>query len=142
MAQVSTYLNFPGTAAAAFELYKSVFGGEYSAFIRMGDVPPQPGDPALSDDQKQRVMHVCLPILNGHNLMASDVPDENLIVGTNIYVSMHLDSTAQVDELFGALSSGGRIEHAPAMMFWGDYWAVCADKFGIQWMFTFAAPKS
>jgi len=144
MAQVSTYLNFPGTAAAAFELYKSIFGGEYSMFMRMGDMPPHPGAPVLTEEQKLRVMHACLPILGGHNLMASDVPttNEDFIVGTNVYVSLHLDSTEDVDRLFAALSAGGKVEHAPALMFWGDYWATCTDKFGIQWMFTFAAPKN
>ena len=143
MAQVSTYLNFPGTAEAAFQHYKEIFGGEFTAFARMGDAPPMEGYPPLSDDQKKRVMHVCLPVF-GHNLMASDVPTTapDFIVGTNIYVSLHLDSEVQVNTLFAALSAGGKVEHAPALMFWGDYWGVCADKFGIQWMLTFAAPKS
>ena len=44
MARTSTYLNFPGNTEAAFRLYSSVFGTEFTSPIhRMGDVPAAPG---------------------------------------------------------------------------------------------------
>ncbi len=76
MARVSTYLNFPGTTEPAFEFYRSVFGTAFSGPIhRMGEAPAMPGQPPLSDADKQRVMHVELPILAGHVLMGTDAPD-------------------------------------------------------------------
>ena len=55
MAQTSTYLNFNGTTEAAFTFYKSVFGTEFAGPIaRMGDAPPQEGQPPLSDRPAQR----------------------------------------------------------------------------------------
>ena len=76
MASVSTYLNFERETEAAFKFYKSVFGGEFNGpgIARMGDVPPQPGMPLMSEEDKKLVMHVELTILGGHKLMGTDAP--------------------------------------------------------------------
>jgi PhnB protein len=76
MSRVSTYLNFVGNTEEAFNYYKSVFGGEFEGGIsRMGQVPPEPGQPPLSEKDKNLVMHVALPILGGHMLMGTDAPE-------------------------------------------------------------------
>ncbi|MFZ1615772.1 MAG: VOC family protein, partial [Flavobacteriales bacterium] len=73
MASTSTYLNFERTTAEAFAFYKKVFRTEYMGEIfRMSSVPPQPGQPALANADKDLVMHVALPILGGHMLMGTD----------------------------------------------------------------------
>lgn len=65
--------NFAGTTEAAFTFYKSIFGTEFVGDVaRMGDNPPFPGQPELSDEDKQLVMNVQLPILGGHLLMGTD----------------------------------------------------------------------
>ena len=57
MASVSTYLNFPGTTEAAFEFYRSVFGGDFMGGIhRFGDMPATPGQPPLSEADRQGVI--------------------------------------------------------------------------------------
>ena len=76
MARTSTYLNFARSTEEAFNFYKSVFGTEFVGGIaRFGDVPVQEGQPAMSDDDKQLVMNVQLPILGGHLLMGTDAPE-------------------------------------------------------------------
>jgi PhnB protein len=55
MASVSIYLNFAGNAEEAFSSYKKIFKTEFSTpFMRMGDMPPQPGMPALSETDKTK----------------------------------------------------------------------------------------
>lgn len=39
MSKVSTYLNFPKNTEEAFNFYKSVFGGEFSGFMRFSEMP-------------------------------------------------------------------------------------------------------
>ncbi|HYC83196.1 MAG TPA: VOC family protein [Candidatus Paceibacterota bacterium] len=140
MAKVSTYLNFPGTTEAAFNFYKSVFGTEFAGGVqRFRDVPPQPGTPALSEADGALVMHVALPILAGHMLMGTDAVESlgfPLRQGSNVYINLEPDTRKEVDRLFAALSEGGKVEMEPREMFWGDYFASCADKFGTQWMFN------
>jgi PhnB protein len=74
MPRVSTYLNFMGNTEEAFNFYKSVFGTEFlSPISRMGDMPPSPGRPELSEAENEMVMHVELPILAGHVIMGTDM---------------------------------------------------------------------
>lgn len=138
MASVNTYLNFNGQTEEAFTFYKSIFGTEYlrGGIMRMGDVPPAEDGPPVSDAEKNLVMHVSLPILGGHVLMGSDVPEQwgPTTMGTNFYISLHPGTRDEADRLFAALSEGGEVESAMADQFWGDYWGATKDKFGVQWM--------
>ena len=140
MARVSTYLNFPRTTEAAFMFYKSVFGGEFVGGInRFSQVPMQVGQPPLSEDDKNLVMHIALPLLGGHMLMGTDAPETmgfKVVQGNNVYLNLEPDTRAELNRLFSSLSEGGKVETAPQEMFWGDYYASCTDKFGIQWMFN------
>lgn len=145
MAYVSTYLNFNGQTEQAFEFYKSVFGTEYdgNGIMRMGDVPPSEDMPGPSEQDRNLVMHVSLPILGGHMLMGSDVPESwgQTTIGTNSYISLHPDTREEADKLFAALSDGGKIESEMADQFWGDYWGAFADRFGVQWMINVGASQ-
>ena len=145
MARVSTYLNFLGNTEQAFQFYHTVFGTEFLAPIaRMGNVPPAPDMPPLSEEEKGYVMHVALPILGGHVLMGTDVPlrmREGFTFGTNMSINLEPDTRAETDRLFAALSEGGKIEMPLQVMFWGDYFGSLIDKFGVQWMFNCEAKE-
>src|SRR5690606_41241506 len=81
---LNPYLNFDGNAEEAFRFYQSVFGGEL--FIQK--MSQAPGIEKLSEDEKNRAMHVGLPIGNGQFLMASDcLPSQGHVLkqGNNNY---------------------------------------------------------
>ncbi len=140
MARVSTYLNFPRNTEEAFNYYKSVFKTEFPQPIaRFKDVPPSPDQPALPAADQNLVMHVELPILGGHMLMGTDAPESmgfKLTPGNNVYINLEPDTRAETEQLFKALSDGGKIETALADMPWGGYFGSLIDRFGIQWMFN------
>ena len=86
--QMNPYLNFDGNAEEAFNFYKSVFGGEFAVVMRFGD-NPECGE--ITDADKQRVMHIALPVDGGGMLMASDtLPSlgQKLDKGNNFYISL------------------------------------------------------
>lgn len=138
MATVSIYLNFPRNTEEAFNFYKSVFKTEFIGDIgRMGDVPPQEGMPALPEADKNLVMHVALPLLGNFVLMGTDAPESMGFMvkqGNNMYINLQPDTRAESDRLFAALSVGGKVEMPLQVMFWGDYFGSCTDKFGVRWM--------
>ena len=138
MARTSTYLNFARSTEEAFNFYKSVFGTEFVGGIaRFGDIPAEEGQPEMSDDDKQLVMNVQLPILGGHLLMGTDAPESmgfQLNQGNNVYICLDPDTRVEADRLFAALSVGGEVEMAMQEMFWGDYFGSFVDKFGVNWM--------
>lgn len=139
MATINPYLNFPGNTEEAFNFYKSVFGGEFAGFHRFKDTPEAarlpPGD-------QEKIMHVALPIGQGNLLMATDALESMghaLKVGNNFSISINTDSKEEADKLFNGLSAGGQITMPLQDAFWGDYFGMVTDQFGIQWMVSFAA---
>lgn len=140
MARVTTYLNFDGNAEEAFTAYQKAFGTELTGpVMRMADMPPGPGSPPLTDAEKQMVMHMTLPILAGHVLMATDmVPSmgHKVRVGNNTTINLEPDTRVETDRLYAALSAGGGDATGLADMPWGAYWGTCLDRFGVRWMFN------
>lgn len=139
MSKVAIYLNFQGNTEEAFNFYKSVFGTEFSApIMRIGNLPPDPNGPKLSESDKNCVMHVALPIIGGTELMGTDMLEsmgQKLVIGNNTTISLQLDSKEEADKLYAALSAGGSEKADMREEFWG-YWGCCLDQFGIRWMFN------
>ena len=139
MASVSIYFNFDGDAEEAFNHYKKVFGTEFvNPPMRFGDMPPQEGAPQLSETDKNKIMHMALPILSGILIMGTDVLESmghKLVEGNNFTISLNPDTKEEADKLYKDLSEGGADGVAPHDEFWG-YWGTCKDRFGIRWMFN------
>lgn len=138
MARVTTYLNFLGNTEEAFEFYRSVFGGEFDALTRMGDIH----GPDLPEADRSKIMHIALPIIGGHTLMGTDMLESmghELHLGNNISIAIEPDSLEQGQALHAGLALGGSdvMELAPAP--WGGYFGVLVDPFGIRWMFNVPA---
>lgn len=136
MATLSPYLNFNGNCEEAFTLYKSVFGGEFATFSRFGDMPSEtPADPA----QAKMILHVALPVSRETVLMGSDIPSHMPagVAGTNLFISINTESEAEADKLFSGLSEGGQILMPLGKTFWGAYFGMLTDKFGVQWMVNY-----
>jgi len=143
MIKLNPYLTFPGTAAQAMELYKKVFQTEPSFVQTFKDMPPQEGV-EVSVAGAQRILHASFNIGNDM-LMISDAlegHDDTVIMGTCISVSIHPDSREEADRVFGLLSDGGDVTMPLEMQFWGDYYGMCKDKFGINWMVNYHEVKT
>ena len=138
MAQVNPYLIFNGDCEAAFLLYKSVFGGEFPYMGKFGDMPPAEGQPELPEEEKNRVMHVTLPIGNTI-LMGSDTNSlaGEVKMGENVSISINVDSREEADSIFTGLTDGGVVKMPMTDTFWGAYFGMLVDKFGIHWMINF-----
>ncbi len=141
MIKLNPYLNFAGNTEEAFNFYKSVFGGEFSAVVRFKDMPMEGVN--LPKEDENKIMHISLPIGNDV-LMASDAPESmgfTVHFGNNAYISIHPDSKEEADRIFTALSEGGQIEMPIADQMWGDYYGSLKDKFGVQWMVNYTYPQ-
>ncbi len=135
MAKMNPYLNFDGKAEEAFTFYKSVFGGEFLGDIYRMDGAP--GSENLPENERNRVMHIVLPIDGHTTLMASDIlpsAGHKLTEGNNVQLSLHPESRDEADRLFNALSAGGQVEMPMEDTFWGAYFGSFTDKYGIKWM--------
>jgi PhnB protein len=142
MATINPYLNFLGNTEEVFNFYKSVFGGEFSAFVRFKDMP---GAGPIPEADANKIMHVALPIGKGNVLMGTDALESmghKLTAGDNFSLSIAVDSKAEADKLFNGISAGGKVEMPLADAPWGAYFGMAKDKYGIQWMVNYDKPKS
>jgi PhnB protein len=146
MARVATYLNFNGNTEAAFNFYKSVFKTEFvGGMKRFGDIPADVDHPPMTDEVKKMIIHVELPILGGHLLMATDAPESlgfKLNSGNNMHINLEPESREETKRLFEELTAGGTVTMELQDMFFGSYYGSGTDKFGINWMFNFVEKKT
>lgn len=142
MAQVNAYLTFDGKCEEAFLFYESVFGSKVPFWGKFGEMPPQEGMPPLTDDLKNRIMHVTLPISAETVLMGSDIIPgmHDFKVGNNFSLSLNTQSREEAADLFNRLSEGGKVTMELQDTFWGAYFGMWEDKFGIQWMVNYDDP--
>ncbi|NSL86141.1 VOC family protein [Chitinophaga sp. Mgbs1] len=135
MAAVNPYLTFAGNCEEAFNFYKSVFGGEFLTISRFAEIPAEYKDSAGEDNL---VMHVALPI-GSTILMGSDSPAHMgpVNAGNNFSIAISPDSEADADRIFNGLAAGGKITMPLDKAFWGAYFGMVTDKFGIAWMVNY-----
>ncbi len=137
---LNTYLTFDGNCREAFELYRSVFGGEFSVLQTFADGPP---DMPVAEADKNRVMHVSLPV-GSSVLMGSDTTTASeppLVAGNNFSIAIEGRSREHCDEVFARLSEGGSVQMPLQETFWGAYFGRWTDRFGIGWMVNFTLPQ-
>lgn len=102
-------------------------------------MPPAEGNPVFSEAEGNKIMHVTLPIGDGSILMGSDSNSASgeIAFGENISLSINAQSKVEADKLFNGLSAGGKVTMPMNDTFWGAYFGMFADKFGINWMVNF-----
>jgi len=141
MLNVNPYLHFMGKTEEAMNFYKSIFGGEFSIFQRYKDMA---GGEKMSEEDQVKMIHISLPIGKGNVLMASDNLESmghEIIAGDNFHICIHTENEKETDKLFKALSANGKTEMPLNKTFWGAYFGMCRDKFGIQWMISYDQPQ-
>ena len=127
-ATLSPYLNFNANAAEAMRFYQSVLGGDLTVqtFADAGV--------AQDDSQKNLTLHAALTS-DGITLFASDGrPDQKVIFGDNVHLSLQGSDAEQLTAYFNGLSAGGQVDMPLAKQFWGDTFGMLTDKFGVHWM--------
>ncbi len=139
MASINPYLTFNGNCEEAFLFYQSVFKTEIAYWGRFGDMPAEAGAPVPAEEAN-KIMHVCMPISKETSLMGSDSSDafgHATIIGNNLSISIDVESTDEADRLFNGLSAGGQVTMPMNKTFWGAYYGMFTDKFGINWMVNY-----
>ncbi len=147
MKVVNPYLNFNGNTEEAFNFYKSVFGGEFAMLMRFKDMPADVAnggeegcaENSVPEGEENGIMHIALPV-GSSVIMGTDVPSNmaQVVNGTSISLSLSAESREEADRVFNALAEGGNVQMPMQDMFWGDYYGMLTDKFGIQWMMSYS----
>jgi PhnB protein len=137
MLNINAYLHFMGKTEEAMNFYKSILGGEFTIFGRFRDVP---GAENMNPEDQKKIMHISLTTKNGTVIMATDSLEsmgQQVSFGNNVHLCIQAESETEVDKLFAALSTGGKVEMPVNKTFWGAYFGMCQDKYGVQWMINY-----
>lgn len=141
MLRLNPYLNFTGQTEEAFTFYKSVFGGAFPMVMRFKDTPEAS---KVAANEQNQIMHMALPV--GDNmLMGTDALESmghKLTMGNNFALSISTDSREEADKIFTGLSAGGKVTVPMQQQFWGAYFGMLNDKFGVQWMVSHDQPNT
>ncbi len=137
---INVYLTFNGDCEEAFNFYRDVFEVEFDMINRFKDMPPQNGT-KISDEDAEKIMHVSLPISKETVLMGCDVGGEwakDFIQGNNFSISIEADTKKDADRYFDLLVEDGEEIMPMDTTFWGSYFGMLTDQFGVNWMISFA----
>jgi PhnB protein len=139
MTTVNIYLNFDGTCEEAFNFYKSAFREEFRKMQKFKDASREEGF-TIPKEREDKIMHVSLPVSKETVLMGSDTDGEwfghGFKEGNNFSISIYTDREEEADRLFQQLSNGGEVKLPMQHTFWGEYFGMFTDKFGINWMIS------
>lgn len=129
------YLNFIDNCEAAFHFYRSVFNSEFIWVSKFKDMPPSEDYP-LAEKDREKLIHISMPIMDNMILMGSDLPESmerQFVAGNNFSISLNSNDKPELERLFTALSEGGNVIMPANKTFWSEYYGLVIDKFGIAW---------
>ena len=136
MTTINPYLTFDGNCEQAFTFYKKIFGGEFQTLSHFKDMPPMPGM-EIPENQK-KPGYAC--VLTDQQ---RDDPDGKRFQSCHgasdlraktFSLSVSTDNKEEADRTFSGLAEGGKITMPIQNMFWGAYFGMLIDSFGMTWM--------
>ena len=123
-----TYVNFAGKCAEAFRFYEQHLGGTITMLMTHGQAPDQSN---VKPDWKDAVLHARISI-GGTELMGADIPNAQPMRSS--YLSLNVESDAEAERIFSALSDGGEVFMAMQETFFATRFGQLRDRFGLNWM--------
>ena len=134
--KLSPYLIFSGNAEEVLKFYKNALGGEITMLSRYSD-SPMPAD----EDWKSKIMHGRLEF-DGNIIMISDGRKEDPALSKgNVQLSVEVESETKLNEVFAKMSEGAKVSLPVGKQFWGAYFGMLEDRFGVSWMFNHTIPQ-
>lgn len=134
MKKLDPYLNFNGNTEEAFQFYRSVFGGAFTALIRYGELP---GADKMPKADREKIFNISLPIGEYNILMGTDILEslnQQLNFGDNFHINVSFDNETDLRQNFDRLATDGEVIMPLAKETWSQLFGMCRDKFGVQWM--------
>lgn len=101
--KLNTYVNFAGKCAEAFHFYEKHLGGKIGMMMTHGQAPDQS---RVNPEWKDAVLHARISI-GDTDLMGADIPDAKPM--RSAYLSLAVQSDAEAERIFAALSDGGEV---------------------------------
>jgi len=129
-----TYVNFAGNCAEAFRFYEKHLRGTIGMMMTHGQAPDQSN---VKPEWKDAVLHARI-FVGGTELLGADIPAAQPM--RSAYLSLSVDSDAEAERIFSALSDGGEVFMPMQETFFATRFGQLRDRFGINWMIIHERP--
>lgn len=133
--KITTYLNFDGQCAEAFDFYADLFGGQITFSQTFGETPMKDMFPGHED----KILHATLHI-GDQEIMGSDVPPGRYTKPAGFGVTIASSDLVRIERIFKALAEGGSIDMDLQQTFWAPLFGMVTDRFGTPWMLNGETP--
>ena len=134
--KLNTYVNFRGTCAEAFHFYEKHLGGKIGMLMTHAQAPDQS---KIEPELKDAVLHARISI-GDTEVMGADIPHAEPM--RSAYLSLSVQSDAEAERIFSALSDGGEVFMPIQETFFATRFAQLRDRFGINWMIIHERPMA
>ena len=128
-------LLYNGQTEEAFNFYRSIFGGEFIAIARMSDMP---GEHTPPPEYANKILHMTMSvgssIISGMDLPPGRPP---VAAGGNFMININTDSETDTTRFYNELAASGEVKIPLGHQFWGPFFGMVTDKFGITWMLNY-----
>jgi PhnB protein len=129
--KINPYLIFNGDCKAAFTFYAESLQGNIEAMLTFGETPA--GD-HVPKDLHNLIIHTRLAV-GDQAIMGSDTtPDRPTDEMSGCSISLNVDSIAEAERVFSALSEDGTAQMPLEQTFWAARFGMLVDRFGVSWM--------
>jgi PhnB protein len=132
--KMNTYVNFAGACAEAFRYYEKHLGAKVGMLMTHGQAP---GQSHVKPEWKDAVLHARISI-GDTELFAADIPGAEPM--RSAYLTLAMDSDAEAERVFSALSDGGQVLMPMEETFFASRFGQVRDRFGINWMILHERP--
>ena len=128
---------FNGNCEEALKFYEKALGGEIKDLMRFEGSPAE----NMSQD-KQKIMHSHFAVDGNILFMASDTGfgGPQATNGGMVHLSLNFTDAGRIQQVFSALSDGGKVTMPLQDTFWGATFGMLTDQYGINWMFNYDKP--
>jgi PhnB protein len=132
--KMNTYVNFAGKCKEALQFYQEHLGGKILMMMTFDQMP----DPKnIPPGMEKGVLHARI-LIGDTPLMASDGPHVEPM--RSAYLSLSVDTDAEAERIYKALSDGGQIFMPMSETFFAYRFGQLRDKFGVNWMILHEKP--
>lgn len=134
---VQVYLFFRGHCEQALAFYQKALGAQVEMLMRYKDSPEPVPPGMLAPGWENKVMH-CSFRVGQSVVMASDGCGTETGGFHGFSMSISVKTEAEADQVFAALSDGGKVTMPLSKTFWCARFGMLEDRFGIGWMISVA----
>jgi PhnB protein len=135
--QLNPYLFFNGNCADAFKFYEKCLGGKIVTLMTHEGTPAAEQVPA---NWREKIIHARMTV-GDQVLMGSDAPPDRYAPMKGFGVSFAVDSPADAERIFKALSEKGAVGMPMQQTFFAVRFGMVVDQFGTPWMITCEAAQ-